>query len=438
MIDVHKTIQKTFAFAVAIPILISCLLASDQIPGGPQKRPIVIRNAILHTISGPIIEGGSLLFQNGKITDLGASVSFPGDAELIDAIGKHVYPGLIDSYSSIGLVEIDSIRATIDTSELGSINPNVRSAVAFNPDSEAIPVARANGILSALVVPSGGLISGRASLMMLDGWTWESMTIQPDTGMLITWPRYSQQRMRRGPVESETTPETDRLGPLHEILREVKAYAHARNANVSEQPIDLKLEAMRPIAEGKMPILVVANSLKQIQTAIAFAKQYELKMVLIGAADAMHCVNLIKEAKIPVVVSSTYRLPTRRDSSYDEAYALPSKLQAAGIPFSIASDGRFGASTVRNLPYQAATAAAFGLNEEQAIRSITLSPAEIFGVADRLGSLSVGKDATLMIADGNILETPTQVVGAYIQGRKVDLSSKHTRLNDKYRAKYKQ
>ena len=431
-------LRLPLATAFAIASFLPNLNASDQIPGAPQKRPIVIRNATLHTISGDTMENGSLLFQDGKITAMGVNISFPGDAEVNDAQGQHVYPGLIDSYSSIGLVEIDSIRASIDTTETGNLNPNVRAAVAFNPDSEAIPVARANGVLSSVIVPNGGLVAGRSAVMMLDGWTWEGMTIKADVGMVVTWPRFAATRSRLQREAAEPSDDSDRLGPMHELMREVKAYTLARNSAPQDQPIDLRLDAMRPVVEGKMPMMVMANSVKQIQTAIAFAKQYELKMILVGGADAMHWVNLIKEAKVPVVVSSTYRLPTRRDAAYDEAYALPSELQAAGIPFCIAGDGRFGASNVRNLPYHAASAVAFGLTQEQALRSITLSPAEIFGVSEQMGSLSVGKDATIIVTDGNILETPTQVLKAFIQGRAVDLSSKHTQLNDKYTAKYKQ
>ena len=421
-------------------LLASSTLASDQIPGAPQKRPIIIRNATVHTVSGETIQNGCVLFKDGKITEIGVNLSFPGDAETIEAKGQHVYPGLMDSYSQIGLVEIDSIKASIDTTEIGNLNPNVRAAVAFNPDSEAIPVARANGVLISVIAPNGGLISGRAAVMVLDGWTWEGMTLLPDAAMAASWPRFaSAPRGRRGgDAEAAPTSDNDRLGPLHDLMREVKAYGLARSKAPKEQPIDLRLEAMLPIVERKTPMLVQANTTKQIQTAIAFSKQYNLKLILIGGADSMQCANLVKEAKVPVVVASVYRLPSRHDAAYDAAYTLPAQLQEAGIPFSIASDGRFGASGVRNLPYHAATAAAFGLTEEQALRSITLSPAEIFGVSDRIGSITVGKDATLIITDGNILETPTQVLKAYVQGRQVDLSSKHTQLNDKYKAKYAQ
>ena len=434
--------MKTLLLLSTWAWLATALIASDQIPGGPQKRPIIIRNAIVHTVSGETIQSGCVLFKDGKITEVGINLSFPGDSEVIDAKGQHVYPGLMDSYSSIGLVEIDSIRASIDATEIGSLNPNVRAAVAFNPDSEAIPVARANGVLTAVTVPNGGLISGRAAVMVLDGWTWEGMTLLPDAAMAATWPRFSASlRGRRpggGDGEAAAAPETDRLAPLHDLMREVKAYGLARSKAPDDQPIDLRLDAMLSIVDGKTPMLVQANSTKQIQTAIAFSKHYNLKLILLGGADAMQCANLIKEAKVPVVLSGVYRLPIRHDDAYDSAYTLPAQLQEAGILFSIASDGRFGASGLRNLPYHAATAAAYGLTEDQALRSITLSPAEIFGVADRTGSLTVGKDATLIITDGNILETPTQVVRAYIQGRQVDLSSKHTQLNEKYKAKYKQ
>ena len=344
-----KIITNTTAWL----LLASGLLSSDQIPGGPQKRPIIIRNATVHTVSGETIQNGALLFKDGKIAEIGTNIPFSGDADVIEAKGYHVYPGLMESYSSIGLVEIDSIRASMDTTEIGSLNPNVRAAVAFNPDSEAIPVARANGVLTAVTAPNGGLISGRAAVMILDGWTWEGMTLLPDAAMTASWPRFAAapRGRRGGDAEPASASDTDRLGPLHELIREVKAYALARTKAPKDQPIDLRLDSMIPVVEGKMPMMVQANSTKQIQTAIAFAKQYRLKLILMGGADAMQCANLIKEAKVPVVVASVYRLPSRHDAAYDAAYTLPAQLQDAGIPFSIASDGRFGASGLRNLPY---------------------------------------------------------------------------------------
>lgn len=420
--------------------------ASDQIPGAKQAKPILIRGATIHTVSGPTIEGGSILLKDGKIAEISANIPVSDGYQVIEATGKHVYPGLIDSFSSLGLIEVDSVRATIDNAETGNINSNVKAAVAFNPDSEAIPVGRANGILTSVVTPAGGLIAGRASVMMSDGWTWEDMTLKADVAMAVNWPRFGsggggpggggRGRFRGQEGGEGEEGDNDRLSALHELFRETKAYAAAKKADPSGTTVDLRLDAMIPVVEGKLPMLVNANLLKQIQTAVAFGQQYGIKMIIVGGADAIHCSQLLVDTQTPVIIPSTYRLPTRRDAGYDASYALPAQLKAAGIKVAIASDGRFGASMIRNLPYHAATAVGFGLSEDDAVRCITLTPAEIFGVADRVGSLEVGKDATLIVTDGNVLEIASNVQSAFIQGRAVDLSSKHTRLNDKYKTKY--
>lgn len=416
-------------------------LASDQIPGAPQTKPILIQNAVLHTVSNGTLVNHCLLLKEGKIAQIDPVIVPEESYEVIDAQGKHVYPGLFDSLSYLGLVEVDSINASVDNAEVGGLNPNVRATTAFNPDSEAIPVARANGVLFSLVSPTGGLVSGRAAVMQLDGWTWEDMTVKADTAMTIQWPRFGGAQGRgRGPrgqrdAESGESESSDRLSPLYEIIRETKAYMKAK-ASDAKTSIDMRLEAMIPVVEGKTPVMIVANSLKQIQTAVAFCKLNGLKMILYGGADAAQCAQVLKEADIPVILSAVYRLPSRRDAGYDSMYALPARLQSEGIRFSISSEGRFGASGVRNLPYNAAAACGFGLDPEVALRSITLAPAEIFGVSDRVGSLQAGKDASIFISDGDILETATQVQHAWIQGRKVDLSSKHTDLYEKYKTKY--
>jgi imidazolonepropionase-like amidohydrolase len=304
-------------------------------------------------------------------------------------------------------------------------------------------VARANGVLFSLISPTGGLVSGRSAVMQLDGWTWEDMTVRADAGMTAQWPRFGNAQARgrggRGPREAEPSQgeATDRLAPLYEIIRETSAYAKAK-ASDPNLNVDLRLEAMIPVIERKTPMMIVANSSKQIQTAVAFCQQQGLKMILFGGADAMQCAELLKEANVPVVLSAVYRLPVRRDAAYDSMYALPGELHARGIRFSIASDGRFGSASVRNLPYHAAAACGFGLDPQIALRSITLAPAEIFGVADQIGSIQVGKDASMFLADGDIFETATQVQRAWVQGRKVDLSSRHTDLYDKYKTKYEQ
>ncbi len=395
--------------------------AHDQIPGAPQKKPIAIVGATIHTISGRAIENGTIVFVAGKITVVAKGADVPEGAEVIQAEGKHVYPSIIDANSDIGLVEINSIRATIDSREIGNINPNVRAVAAFNPDSELIPVNRANGVLVALSAPSGGLIAGRSAVMVLDGWTWEDMTLKADAGMHVRWPRDGGKDVKE----------------LDELLEQTARYVASRKVS-SNLPMDLRLESLARVLDGSLTMMVDATSVTQIESAVAFAQQRKLKMVIHGGYEAVHCAELLKKANVPVIVSGVYRIPSGRDRPYDEAYTLPKRLKDAGIKFCICSGGRFGASGLRNLPYHAATASAYGLSQDEALKAITLNAAEILGVADRVGSLAIGLDATLFVADGNILETETQVLQAFVQGRKVDLDNRHQQLYRKYSAKYDQ
>jgi imidazolonepropionase-like amidohydrolase len=395
--------------------------AHDQIPGAAQKQPIAIVGATIHIISGRDIENGTIIFVGGKITAVGKGVEIPADAEVIRAEGKHVYPSLIDANSDIGLVEVNSIRATIDSRETGNINPNVRAVAAFNPDSELIPVNRANGVLIAVSAPIGGLIAGRSAVMVLDGWTWEDMTLKADAGLHIRWPREAGRELQE----------------LDELLEQTARYVASRKVNTL-LPMDLRLESMARVLDGSLPMVADATSITQIESAVAFAKQRNLKLVIHGGYEAEHCAELLKKAEVPVIVSGVYRTPSGRDNPYDEAYTLPKRLKDAGVKFCICSGGRFGASGLRNLPYHAATASAYGLSQEDALKSITLDAAQILGVADRVGALATDLDATLFIADGNILETETQVLQAFVQGRKVDLDNRHQQLYRKYSAKYDQ
>lgn len=398
-------------------------LAHDQIPGAPQKQPIAIVGAIIHTVSGRVIENGVVLFAEGKITSVGKGVEVPEGAEIIQAQGKHVYPSLIDANSDIGLVEVNSVRATIDSRETGNINPNVRAVAAFNPDSEIIPVNRANGVLVALSAPTGGLVAGRSAVMVLDGWTWEDMTLKADAGMHVRWPRSGS---------------GNELKEFEELLDQTARYVASRNANASSLPTDLRFESLARVLDRSLPMIVDATSVTQIESAVAFASQRKLKLIIHGGFEAVHGAELLKKADVPIIVSGVYRTPSGRDNPYDEAYTLPKRLKDAGIKFCICSGGRFGASGVRNLPYHAATASAYGLSQEEALKAITLDAAQILGIAGRVGSIATGLDATLFIADGNILETETQVEQAFVQGRKVDLDNRHQQLYRKYSAKYNQ
>jgi len=422
-------------FALAGPVL-----ASPEVPGPPQNHPVLLVGGVIHPASGPVIRGGSLLFSKGKIVAVGRDLAVPEDAIRVELDGKHVYPGLIDASTQIGLVEINAVRASVDMSETGSVNPNVKAQIAFNPDSELVPVTRSNGVLAVLTVPQGGLISGKSALMMLDGWTWEDMALKPDVGMHVNWPRISSTGGGRGgrggsPTSGGRSP----LDPLRETFDKARAYWTAQRAHESNgtaaPDFDARWEAMVPVLEGKLPIIASANGAVEIQSAVAFAREQGIRLIIQGGYEAPDCAELLKRHDVPVIVAGVNRLPRRADDPYDAAFSVPRRLHEAGVRFCISGAER--TANTRNLPYHAGAAAAHGLPRDEALRSITLYPAQILGAGDRIGSLEAGKDATLIITDGDPLEIPTHVEAAYIQGRPVDLSDRQKRLWAKYGEKYR-
>ncbi len=419
-----------------------------ELPGEAPEHPVALVGGTVHPVSGPAISRGTIVFDQGKIVAVGKQVKLPDHCEVIDVTGKHVYPGWIDADTDLGLIEIGAVRATRDQRETGRINPNVKAQVAWNPDSELIPVARSNGILLVQTAPAGGLISGMSALMMLDGWTWEDMTLRAPVALHVNWPnpkspsakwfRRGEKAERKGEKQKEQDSEQGEggLARLERTFRDARAYWEARKAD-PDQPVDTRWEAMIDVLRGKVPVVAHADRADQIESAVAFARRHHLRLIISGGYDALECRELLKQHRIPVIVKAVYRLPRHRDDAFDMAYTLPSRLRQAGIPFCIAGFGRGSAANIRNLPYHAATAVAYGLPRDQAIRAISLSAAEILGVADRVGSLEVGKDATLIVCDGDPLEIPTQVERAYIGGRPLDLNNRHRRLWNKYREKYR-
>lgn len=414
-------------------------LRSDQIPAPPQKQPIALVGGTIHPLTAPAIENGTILFDKGKIVAIGRDVQVPADALRIDISGKHVYPSMIEAASNLGLIEIGAVSATADYAELGDINTNIRAEVAINPDSEHFPVTRAGGIGLAVSLPRGGLFAGQGALLRLDGWTWEDMTLKAPVGMVLNWPRMTIFRSRffRMPEEEQKKRMKQQLELLDKAMEEARAYKVAKEAagkqGVPFHDYDARWEAMISVLNGELPVWVNANDITQILAAIDWATREGVKIVLVGAADAYLVTDLLKEKDIPVIVLSTLRQPSRRDEPFDTPFTLPLKLYKAGIKYCIADGGN---SNVRNLPHHAAKAASYGLPVEEAIKSITLYPAEIIGVADRVGSLEVGKDATLIVTDGNPLEFTTHIEKLYIDGRDIDLNNKHKTLYRKYREKY--
>lgn len=431
-------------FSVRLLLLSACLtaqsaLASDQIPGAPQKKPVALVNGVLHTVSGPVIEAGTIVFDNGRITELGPRLQPPSNADVIDLQGRHVYPGMIESHSQLGLTELSSTRATIDTSETGLLNPNVTAATAVNPDSELIPVTRANGVLVALSAPSGGLVSGKASLLNLDGWTSADMTLQRESGLVINWPTSSRSSFFGPPGTGGAGGDSggSQLQELRNLFTDARAWSKARTASPETQRYDIRFASMQSVLAGKVPLIVAADEAEEIQAAVAFGVEQKLQVIIFGGYDAESCAELLRRYQVPVIVSAVHRDPRNDHDDYDAAYTLPERLRKAGIQFCISGSARSETWNTRNLPYQAATAAAYGLPRDEALKSVTLYPARILGVADRLGSLEPGRDATIFVSTGDPLETDSQVTQAWIQGRLVDLSSRHTQLAGKYGEKFR-
>tara|TARA_B100000131_G_scaffold74587_1_gene70973 strand:+ start:6564 stop:7883 length:1320 start_codon:yes stop_codon:yes gene_type:complete len=430
---------------ILIIILFSFAInANDQIPAPPQKNPILLENGIIHTISNGVIKG-SILFDKGKIIRISDYISPPRNAEVINLDGKHVYPGLISAVSRVGLVEINAVDVTNDHSERGNFNPNVRANVAYNPDSHIIPTTRSNGVLIANVTPGSGVVSGQSTIMMMDGWTWEDATFSHPTGLHINWPQMGVRSgggrwMRMSPAR-QVERRDKALKELDNMIKDGRAYARLRQTKTRTakdyHDKDLRWESMIPYVEAKLPIFVHANEIRQIEAAVNWANRHELKIIIVGGKDAWLNTEILLENKIPVIYEVVTALPSRRFEDYDQAYKSPLMLYQAGVKFCISSS-RSDAYRVRNLPNQAAMAAAYGLPKEVALRSITLSAAEILGIESQVGSLEAGKDATLFISTGDPLEIRTNVVQAYIQGRKLDMGDKHKSLYNKYQEKYRQ
>ncbi len=400
----------------------------------------MIRGATVHTMAGPDIQNGSVLVRNGKIVGVGQNLTAPSGTQLIEGKGLHVYPGMIDSGTTVGLTEIGAVRESSDVSEIGKFNPQLRAAVAVNPSSEHVPVTRANGITSIIALPAGELISGQASLMHLDGWTSDDMTVKGGAAMHLRMPsiqtrvngRFFDDAPPGGPGmgfdEARKRYETQ-MRELNDFFESAHRYQKAKAAHLPGFEQDLRFEAMLPVINGEMPVLISATRERAIRDAIAFGEKQKIKIILTDATEANKVAAELAAKKIPVILGPTLSLPAAEDDPYDLPFTTPGDLYKAGVKFAFASNS---VEFSRNLPYQAATAVAFGLPHDEAMKAITVNAAQIWGVDKQLGSIEEGKWADLMITDGDPLETPTQVKQLFIKGRAVDLDNKHHRLYEKY------
>jgi imidazolonepropionase-like amidohydrolase len=415
-------------------------IAQDDVyPAKPYMGLLFIRNGTIHVGNGQVIENGTIEVRNGKITRVGKDIPVPADdVRVFDAKGKHVYPGLILSVSNLGLVEVPSVRATSDAREIGEVNPSIRAAVAYNTDSKIINTVRSNGVLLANIVPDGGIISGSSSVMQLDAWNWEDALYLADGGMHLRMPTLYNRPNPFAAFFGIPAPQGDPVKRGLEQIEEVKAYMREAKAYTLQKEIgqkNLKMEAMRKLLEKKQKLYIHADLVREMLVAVDFVKEFDMDVVIVGGSESWQIADLLKLHKIPVILSQMHSLPNTADDDVDQPYKTAAMLKKAGVLFAINDED--GQHRGKNLPFNAGTAAAYGLTKEEALQAITLDAARILGVADRTGSLEVGKDANIVISEGDILDMRSSIVTmAFIQGRQLDLTDKHKQLSDRYMKKY--
>ncbi len=425
------------AFAAALLLSAGPLAAQPADPKpAPPPRAFSIVGATVHTVSGPDLPKATVVVRDGRIVSVSAGAAPAADGPVVDAAGKHLYPSLLPPMTNLGLSEISAVRATVDTTEVGEINPDARASVAMNFDSEQLPVARSGGVLVAGVTPLGGIVAGTVAAMKLDGWTREDAALKDPAAVTVFWPDLAIDRSPTASrsVKAQEKRRDEALEKLKNAFHDARAYAKARAAEgqpgVPRHTVDAKLAALVPALERRIPVVVQAARLDQIRDAVKWAGEENLRLVIWGGADAWRMAGELAKAGVPVIVDSPLDLPRRADEPYDTAFANAGLLAKAGVRV-VFNEGE--ASNVRNLPQLAATAVTFGFPREKAVAAITLEPAALLGVGDRLGSIEAGKDATFILTDGDILDLRSRVVGAYLDGRALDLTDKQKRLYEKYR-----
>jgi imidazolonepropionase-like amidohydrolase len=430
--------QKKYLSIFALALLGLTASAQDNVyPAAKQKGVTVITHTTVHIGNGTTLTDASVAFENGKIIGVG-NVAVPSGATVIDGTGKQVYPGLILPTSDLGLREISSgVRGSNDYAEIGENNASIRAIVAYSADSKIIGVLRENGILLAGVAPQGELIEGQASVVQLDAWNYEDAAYKMDNGLYINLPSLMPRRggrmafTRPGPGGDPVKAAMEKVETIKTFFADAKAYyqekTHAAN--------NLKLEAVRGLFDGKQKLFVHANEVKQILLAMDIAKTFGFKLVIVGGTEAYQIADLLAENNVPVILDRQHALPSMEDDDVDQPYKTPAALQKAGVLFCL--NDTHDQSRFRNLAFNAGTAATYGLTKEQALSAITLNAAKILGIEDKTGTIEAGKDANLLIVNGDLLDMKSSVIGqAFIQGRNVSLDNKGKQLYERYKHKY--
>jgi imidazolonepropionase-like amidohydrolase len=431
--------KKLFFIITSLLFLIAANAQDDVYPAKEYKGVLFITNGTIHVGNGQVIENGTIKIDNGKIVEVGQNISASQDAKVVDAKGKQIYPGLILSVTDLGLKEIaGSVRGSNDFEEIGDLNPSIRSIVAYNTDSKIIGTLRANGILLASVTPQGGTISGSSSVVQLDAWNWEDAAYKMDGAIHLNLPTFIARPNRfaffAGLPQERVDPTRLALEKIDEIksfFRQAKAYLQ----EATHKETNLKFEAVKGLFDKKQKLFVHGDQVKQMLIAIDFVKEFGFDVVMVGASESFQIADLLKQNNIAVILQEEHALPATEDDDVDQPYKTPYQLQKAGVLFALNDEHE--ESRFRNLMFNAGTAAAYGLTKEQALQAITLNSAKILGIDDRTGSVEVGKDANIVISDGDILDMRTSIISAaFIQGRQVSLENKQTQLYERYMKKY--
>ncbi|NOT62764.1 MAG: amidohydrolase family protein [Acidobacteria bacterium] len=439
--------MKKLSFTILISLAICAAVVTLAQPRAVTTpgNTIAITNARIVTVSGATHEKGTIVIRDGKIIAVGPTAPVPTGAKIIPGAGLTVYPGMIDTYTTLGLTEVDAVNATVDTTELGDYNANMKALTAVQPNSELIPVARSNGVTTVLTCPQGGVISGQCAFINLDGWTQEQMKLVAPGALHLVYPRVGFGGRGGGfggggnlnsPSEAAKQARDRKVEDLKKKLEAAQEYLKAKAAAANDKtipvrPVDLGLEALAPFLNGQAPVLIAASGKAEIEGALALADQFKLKLVLYGAESALQVADKIKAKNVPIVLPAVLDLPDKEDSPYDEAFARAAEFHKAGLKVCFSSSD--SASDVRLLPYHAGTAAAFGLPKEEALKGVTLYPAQIFGLDKLVGSLETGKIANVVVTDGDLLEHRTRIKYLIINGKLVELANKHTRLYERHK-----
>ena len=428
--------KKQIIYSMLFFLLIGNSFA-QQTPASKQTVAFSIEGATAHLGDGTIIDDSLIMFADGKITFVGsAKMKIARQGTIINAKGKHVYPGFIAANSTLGLGEIDAVKASLDVQEVGTMNPHIRSLIAYNAESKVVESMRPNGVLMGQITPRGGRISGTSSVVQFDAWNWEDAAMKVDGGIHMNWPRsitYGRWWMGEDPSAKLSKNYAKSIANLYDYINTAKSYL-----NGSKSPKNLELEALKGILDGSKKLYVHAHGEKEITDAVQFANKFGFKLVIIGGDKSYKVADALVKNNVPVILERAHRIPSGDDSDYDFSYKLAKLLLDKGITIAVGMDGQMERMNTRNLPFYVGTYAAHGIDKEEALKMITSNAAKILGIDDKVGTLTVGKDATLFISKGDALDMRGNIISeAFIQGRKLSLETHQTKLWKRYANKYK-